>query len=105
MFKTSLIGKKIKEIRKSKKISQEKLAEMISMNHRSILRIENAHTIPTIETLSKIADVLDVKLIDFFETQEFEQKDKIIEDINNCLQKMSDKDLKSFYKSIYYFIH
>ena len=67
MFEISLIGKKIKKIRKQKKISQEKLAEMISMNHRSIVRIENAQVVPTLETLGKIAEVLDVKIADFFD--------------------------------------
>ena len=49
------IGTKIKEIRKRKKISQEKLAELVSMNNRSILRIENQQNLPTLETLAKIA--------------------------------------------------
>ena len=57
MNKTALIGLKIKEIRKKKKISQEKLAEMVSMSHRSIVRLENLHTIPTIETLEKMYEV------------------------------------------------
>ena len=105
MFEISLIGKKIKKIRKQKKISQEKLAEMISMNHRSIVRIENAQVVPTLETLGKIAEVLDVKIADFFEVQEFQTREEIVQNINLKLSKMSDDELKAFYKSVCHFFY
>jgi len=98
-----LIGTKIKEIRRKRKISQEHLAEMISMNHRTILRIENSHTIPTIETLDKIAKALSVDLADFFAVEHLQNRKDIIQNINETLEKMSDSDLKSFYKAIYFF--
>ena len=99
------LGLKIKEIRKKKRISQEKLAEMASMNTKSILRLENAQNIPTLETLSKISRVLDIKIADLFEIQEFQNREDIIQDISNCLKKMNDEELKKFYKSVYYYIH
>lgn len=105
MYNLESIGLKIKEIRKLKKISQEKLAEMVSMNTRSILRLENAQNIPTIETLGKIAKALNVSIADFFETQTTKNKDEIIEDINKCLLTMKTEELKNFYKAVYYFIH
>ncbi|MBQ8886462.1 MAG: helix-turn-helix transcriptional regulator [Candidatus Gastranaerophilales bacterium] len=105
MYNLESTGLKIKEIRKRKKISQEKLAEMVSMNTRSILRLENAQNIPTIETLDKIAKALNVSISDFFETQTTKNKDEIIEDINKCLLMMNTDELKNFYKAVYYFIH
>ena len=105
MYNLESTGLKIKEIRKRKKISQEKLAEMVSMNTRSILRLENAQNIPTIETLDKIAKALNVSIADFFETQTTKNKDEIIEDINKCLLTMNIEELKNFYKAVYYFIH
>ncbi len=100
MNNLDLIGRKVKEIRKKRKISQEKLAEMVSMNHRSIIRIENAQTIPTLETLNKISEVLGVKLIDLLETEAFESKEKIIESINEYLKGASEKDVRMFYKAV-----
>ncbi len=105
MFDTESIGIKIKEIRKRKKISQEKLAEMVSMNHRSIVRLENNQTIPTLETLEKIAVVLGVRISDFFEDKTVKKRNDIIKDINDCVAAMSDEELKNFYKAVYYFIH
>lgn len=105
MFDTESIGIKIKEIRKRKKISQEKLAEMVSMNHRSIVRLENNQTIPTLETLEKIAVALGVRISDFFEDKTVKKRNDIIKDINDCVETMSDEELKNFYKAVYYFIH
>ena len=103
MSKIALVGEKIKEIRRSKKISQERLAEMISMNHRTINRIENCHTMPTLETLDKIATALEVNLSDFFQTQTLKSRKEIIKDILNILNRLSDKELLTFYKAVYNF--
>lgn len=105
MFNTKLIGLKIKEIRKRKKISQEKLAEMVLMNHRSIVRLENSQSVPTVETLEKIAVALDVSISDFFETKMIKSRTEIVEDINNSIKKMNDDELRNFYKAVYYYIH
>ena len=105
MYNLDLIGQKIKDIRKRKKISQEKLAEMVDMNHRSIVRLENSYSKPSIETLEKIANALNVNICDFFETETIKNRAQIIDDIKNCIDSMSDEELKTFYKAIYYFIH
>ena len=100
MDNIEFIGSKIKLFRKRKKISQEQLAEMISMNHRTIVRIENGHTIPTIETLQKISNALDLNITDFFETKTFNNKSEIIESIKNKLENMSFAELEKFYKIV-----
>ena len=105
MYNSKLIGKKIKEIRKSKNISQEKLAEMVSMNTRSILRLENAQSSPTLETLEKVAEALNVDIKVFFETETLESRNVILQNINTALNGMSDSELKTFYKAVYNFIN
>ena len=106
MQNIELLGLKIKEIRKRKRISQEKLAELVGMNTRSILRLENAQSIPTIDTLSKVTMALDVNIVDLFETNTNKNnKNEIIADINSCMNNMSLEELKNFYKAVYYFIH
>ena len=97
------IGAKIKEIRKRKKISQEKLAEMISMNGRSIMRLENMQNTPTLETLLKIAKALDVSITDLFQTEYLQDKKTIISAVNDIMDKMSVEDLRIFYRAIYHF--
>ena len=105
MLNSDLIGARIKEIRKRKKLSQEKLAEMVCMNHRSIVRLENSYSKPSIETLEKIAAALGVRVIDFFETETVKSRSQIVDEINQCIASMSDEELSTFYKAVYHFIH
>ncbi len=105
MLNSDLIGARIKEIRKRKKLSQEKLAEMVCMNHRSIVRLENSYSKPSIETLEKIAAALGVSVIDFFETETVKSRSQIVDEINQCIASMSDEELSTFYKAVYHFIH
>lgn len=54
------IGKKIRELRKKKGLSQEELAESAKVNLRTIQRIENDESEPRGKTLNLICGVLDI---------------------------------------------
>lgn len=55
-----LLGKRIKELRKELRYSQEQLAELIGIEPNNLSRIENGKNYPTPENLSKIASALNV---------------------------------------------
>jgi len=60
-----MIGKNIKEIRKKKGISQDKLSKLADITHTTLAKLESgANTNPTIKTLQKIARALNVKIDD-----------------------------------------
>lgn len=61
------IGKKIKEIRKKKGLSQEELAESAKVNLRTIQRIENDESEPRGKTLNLICEVLDINAEDILD--------------------------------------
>lgn len=58
------LGKKIKEIRKKKGMSQEELAELSKVNLRTIQRIEKNESEPRGKTLSLICEVLEINIED-----------------------------------------
>ena len=60
------IGLKISAIRRDKKISQIKLAELCDLNFNYISRIELGNANFTIDTLLKLAKALDVSVCEFF---------------------------------------
>ena len=60
-------GSRLKEIRKSKKITQESLAELLDLSQRQLIRIENGENFPSSETISKISLVLGVELASLFD--------------------------------------
>ena len=57
-----VIGQRIREIRKSKKMTQEKLAEYSELEPSYISHIERAVTKPSLQTLIGIANALEVSL-------------------------------------------
>lgn len=55
-----MLGDKIREIRLAKKISQVELAKMLDVTKQSVSNWENENIQPSIEMLSKIADVFNI---------------------------------------------
>lgn len=87
----TLLGNKIKYLRKQKNISQEYLSELLDMNPRQIVRIENGESFPTAENLEKIANAFEIPVQELFYNDSFmkdnQLKDAIISKINSL-----DKD-------------
>lgn len=59
-------GSNVRTIRKKKNIRQEKLAEQISRQPRTIIDIEAGRRNPTLKTIYKIAKALQVDVADLF---------------------------------------
>ncbi|MEE3349052.1 MAG: helix-turn-helix transcriptional regulator [Candidatus Gastranaerophilaceae bacterium] len=64
MKKDNTFGKKLKQIRISKGLSQAKLAEMADVHEKHISKIETGRFHPNFDTLSKILNALDLRLED-----------------------------------------
>ncbi|MBO6086802.1 helix-turn-helix transcriptional regulator [bacterium] len=99
MLDIKQVGTHIKAIRKKCNISQEQLAEMTNLNQRTILRVENGQTLPTLDTLNKIAEKLDCNILDFLSISK--SREEILEYINRKLNTFTDDELKKFYISFY----
>ena len=58
-----MISQNIKENRKKKGLSQDKLAKLADVTHTTLVKLESgANDNPTVKTLRKIADVLEISL-------------------------------------------
>lgn len=57
-------GEQIKEIRKLRGMSQDQLAELASLNRVTIAKYESGRVEPGAQSLSRIADALDVSVDD-----------------------------------------
>ncbi len=58
------IGKRIKTLRESKNIAQQDLAAACNFEKSNMARLEAGNTNPTIYTLKKIAENLEIELTD-----------------------------------------
>ena len=70
-----LLGLKVKEFRKQRKITQEKLAEIIGVDNGYISKLEVGQNFPSINTLERIADALGVELYELFQFTRRKDKD------------------------------
>ncbi len=83
-----LFGKRIKELRKEKNMTQEKLAELVDIDTRNIIKIENGQTFPRLKTLEKFLEIFEISASDLFRTEHLQDTAFLKEKI---LQKL-DKD-------------
>lgn len=60
------LGARIKDVRKSRGLSQERLAEKVDISPRYLSRLEVGQQIPSIETLAGLAEALEVQLWELF---------------------------------------
>uniref|UniRef100_C6E135 Transcriptional regulator, XRE family n=1 Tax=Geobacter sp. (strain M21) TaxID=443144 RepID=C6E135_GEOSM len=89
-----LLGARIKELRKGRKLSQEELAELIGIEPRHMSRIEVGKSYPSLDRLERIAMALNVDLRDFFDFAHLEARPVNVDQINDILKEMTDEDLK-----------
>ena len=94
-----LLGKRIKEIRKSKNLTQDKVAEMIDIETTSLSNIENGKYYPTADNLEKIIKVLDIKPYKLFQFEHLAQKEDLQSEINELLNKNPEK-ITDIYKIV-----
>ena len=82
------LGKRIKEERLKKNLTQEQLAEAINLSSVYISHIENASTKPSLETLVNLSNALDITpdflLYDSLHKSKEYIKDEISEMLKNC---------------------
>lgn len=83
-----LLGLRVKKFRKQKKLTQEKLAEIIGVDNGYISKLEVGQNFPSITTLEKIADVLDVELYELFRYTNYKSKN-FKEEINMIYDKLN----------------
>ena len=93
-----LLGQKIKEIRESKGLTQQKLAELCDMHTTSIGMIEIGRRTPSLGTVELIAKKLDVDykdLFDFTNTYCLEtSEDKLKIDLGREVYNFNKKQLQ-----------
>ncbi len=61
-----LIGDRIRAIREAKKLSQGDIEKRCGLLRAYISRVEHGHTVPSVETLEKLARALEVPLYQLF---------------------------------------
>jgi transcriptional regulator with XRE-family HTH domain len=69
-----MIGQRLRTIRESKNLSQGDIEKRTGMLRCYTSRVENGHTVPSIETLAKYAQALEIPLYQLFYDGDAEPK-------------------------------
>jgi len=93
-----LIGSRIQEIRNKKGITQDQLSEKVGISAKYLSSIERGKENPTLNTILKLAQSLDVKPDHFFIHLEIEDPAKRKSMINEILDEADEDQLKLIYK-------
>ncbi|MBO6087151.1 helix-turn-helix transcriptional regulator [bacterium] len=96
-----LLGKRIKELRKEKCLTQEQLAEIIGIEPNNLSRIEKGRNYPTPENLSKIAKALNVSVDKLFFFEHHKDYASIKNELSSALNNEDfGRKLYKFYRLI-----
>ena len=85
-----MFGKRLRELRTAKMLTQETVAEFINIKPENYSRIENGLSFPKPENIMKISKVLDVEVAELFQFSHLNDYDKILQTIIEKLK--TDKD-------------
>ena len=95
-----LLGARIKELRKSRRLSQEQLSEKIDIDPKHLSRIEVGKSYPSLNTLERIAKTLGVEIRDIFEFMHLKRGKELAENINRLIKEADEEKLRLIYKII-----
>lgn len=93
----SNLGIRIKELRKQRRLSQEKLAELVDISQNALSYIETGDNFCSADTLEKIIAALEIDPQELFDFGHFKSNDELLTEINHILNKNPEK-IPEFYK-------
>ena len=85
-----LIGKQIKILRQASGMSQEELAEKVSLSAKYLSRIERGNANPTLDTFMKLADSLQVEVSELLH-YEYEKSPKELKQFISRIAREDDE--------------
>ena len=96
-----VIGDKLNELRETKNLSQGDIERRTGLLRCYISRVENGHTVPSVDTLEKMARALEVPMYRLFTDDENVKKPNIpISMTETASNKKQDAKLRPFVKAL-----
>lgn len=96
-MKSKAIAVKIRELRRSLKLTQSQFAELVGLSEDSIGKIERGIGVPTIDTLHKIAGAVKIPIEDLISIPRKKPSQKLSSALNDLiayLQARSPDDIR-----------
>ena len=94
-------GKRVKELRKSKGITQEQIAELINIEPPNVSKMENGLHFPQPDKIEKIAKALGVSIQELFDFEHLADRKFLVDYIISSIESFDNKKLELIYKFVY----
>jgi transcriptional regulator with XRE-family HTH domain len=88
-----LLGKRIKQARENRKLTQEKLAEIIGVSTVYVSHLEIGSKLPSLETLVKISNSLDISVDYLLSNDVNTAKEYLESDLAKLVKDCSSNDM------------
>ena len=95
-----LFGKKIKEYRKNRGLTQAQLAEMVNVDDKHISCIESGKNFPSADLIERFSTALGVEPKDLFEFYYLQDTSDLKESIAKMLEKLDYNELSLTHKYV-----
>ncbi len=89
-----LIGSRIKELRKARGLSQEKLSERAEITPNYLSRLERGTENPTLDTLIKLGDALGVEMWEIFDFGHIANRKNLKEALSKLARETDEETLR-----------
>ena len=93
----SIIGERLKKARKSKKLTQEQLAESLDVSVAFLSRVERGDVKANLNRLTQICDILDIPLSYVLTGSGNNSKNYLSDDFSNLLKECPPEKAKLIY--------
>jgi transcriptional regulator with XRE-family HTH domain len=100
-----MMGARIKEIKTKKGITQEQLPEMMEINPKYLSSIERGKENPTLSTLIRLSESLEVDLGEVFSFVDPEDRNRLKSQIISLLDEADSERLKMIFKVLSVIVH
>lgn len=92
-----LIGERIRQARKQKGWTQEKVAEKLGITVMYFSRVERGSTKVNLKRLMQIAEILDVQISEFIYGTKFKEETYLDKDMSNILASCTPEKQRMIY--------
>lgn len=91
-------AQRLKEIRKKRGLTQEKLAELVEVAPRHISFIETAKSFPSADLIERLCKVLQISYADIFKFRNEFSRKELIDNLSKIIIKLDTNKLNYLYK-------
>ena len=99
-----LLGKRLREYRKKRNLTQFQLAELLGIDDKHLSRIELGKNMPQAAVIAKISEALEIEPKELFEFSHLDKPETVRNELLAILNKLNDEQIILAYKYVRNFV-